>query len=57
MSKRKIKPYRGGRTARFSLTYTPEEKAEIKKKARECKMRVTDLILEAVRAYQATENG
>jgi len=57
MKKREIKSHKGGRTARLDIRLTPEEYQMIKDKALKSKLSKTDLIVNAVRVYQAPENG
>jgi len=57
MSDRKIKSHKGGRTARLDIRLTPEEKEMILNKAQKAKLSATDLIINAVRDYQAPKNA
>ncbi len=57
MNKRQIKSHKGGRTARLDIRLTPAEYQMIKDKASKSKLSKTDLIVNAVRDYQAPENG
>jgi len=57
MKRKKIKSHKGGRTARLDIRLTPEEKEMILNKAQKAKLSATDLIINAVRDYQAPQNG